>query len=101
MGQISTKLASRLKKSRELAAELRREVKFISNSLVALSRGESLRSARGDVFDPLHTVYIAVQNVTSLFAERVSVFPEFQPYYELAAQAEEEYLPGGPPMSPL
>jgi len=101
MGQISTKLAARLKKGRKLTEELRREARSIPNALDALGRGESIRSARGDVFDPLHSVSIAVQNVTSLFAERVSVLPEFKPYYQLAAKAEDEYLPSGPPMSPL
>jgi hypothetical protein len=101
MGQISAKLAARLKKNRKLADELRREARSIPNALDALQHGGQPRTSRGDVFDPLHRVYIAVQNVTSLFAERVSVFPEFKPYYQWAAKAEDEYLPSGPPMSPL
>jgi len=36
-----------------------------------------------------------------IVAERVSVLPEFKPYYQLAAKAEDDYLPQGPPMSPL
>jgi hypothetical protein len=51
--------------------------------------------------DPLHAVYVAVQNTTSLFAERVSRYPEFKPYYQLVAKADDEYQPSGPPMSPL
>src|SRR4051812_1573911 len=98
MGQISTRLAARLKKSRKLADELRREAKSIQAALDALQHGGTPRKSRGEALDPLHSVYIAVQNVTSVFAERVSVFPEFKPYYQLAAKAEEEYLPGGPPM---
>jgi hypothetical protein len=101
MGQISTKLAARLKKSRKLTDELRREAKSIQAALDALQHGGPPWIPHGEVLDPLHAVYVAVQNVTSLFAERVSVFPEFKPYYRLAAKAEDEYLPSGPPMSPL
>jgi hypothetical protein len=101
MGQISTKLAARLKKSRKLTDELRREVKSIQTALGALQHGGPPWIPHGEELDPLHAVYVAVQNVTSLFAERVSVFPEFKPYYQLAAKAEDEYLPSGPPMSPL
>ena len=101
MGQISTKLAARLKKNRKLADELRREAKSIQAALDALQHGGRPWTPRGEELDPLHAVYTAVQNVTSFFAERVSVFPEFEPYYQLVAQAEEEYMPGGPPMSPL
>ena len=52
-------------------------------------------------YDPLHAVYIAVQNITSVFAECVSVLPELKSYYKTIGDAEEEYMPDGPPMSPL
>ena len=52
-------------------------------------------------YDPLHAVYIAVQNITSVFAECVSVLPELKSYYKTVGDAEEEYMPAGPPMSPL
>src|SRR5918998_2647117 len=101
MGQISGKLIKRLGRGRKLAAELRREAEAIREALEALKRGEATRIAPGVALDPLHAVYVAVQNATSVFAERVSGYPEFKPYYQLAAQAEDEYLPDGPPMSPL
>jgi hypothetical protein len=101
MGQISTKLATRLKQGRKLADELRREAKSIRATLDALQHGGPPRKSQGEASAPLHAVYTAAQNVSSLFAERVSVFPEFNPHYQLAAEAEDEYLPSGPPMSPL
>jgi hypothetical protein len=101
MGQISDKLAARLKKRRKLAEEFRREAQSIQAALEVLQHGGPPWIPHGEELDPLHAVYVAVQNVTSLFAERVSGFPEFKPYYELASKAEEEYMPGGPPMSPL
>ena len=101
MGQISDKLIKRLGKSRKLIAELRRESGSIQDALDALKHGTTARSRRGDTLDPLHAVYVAVQNVTSVFAERVSQLPEFEPYYRVGLDAEENYMPSGPPMSPL
>jgi hypothetical protein len=54
-----------------------------------------------DGYDPLHAVYVSIQNITSTFSECVSVLPELEPYYDVVAPAEEEYMPTGPPMSPL
>jgi hypothetical protein len=51
--------------------------------------------------DPLHAAYLAGQNFTSFFAEAVSQFSEFNPYCQNIGPAEEEYMPGGPPLSPL
>jgi hypothetical protein len=101
MGQISDKLLKRLGKSRKLADEIRRESVSIRDALESLKQGATSRLSRGVALDPLHAVYVAVQNVTSIFAERVSQHAEFNPYYRLAARAEDEYMPGGPPMSPL
>jgi hypothetical protein len=52
-------------------------------------------------YDPLHALYLSVQNIVSLFAEAVSTLPELKPYYDVVAAAEDEYMPSGPPMSPL
>ncbi len=101
MGQISEKLRKRLSRSRKLVGELRKEAVSIENALDAVKQATTGRSSQGEPLDPLHAVYVAVQNVTSLFAERVSGYPEFKPYYQAAAHAEDEYLPSGPPMSPL
>jgi hypothetical protein len=100
MGQVSKKLALRLKKSRKLTDELRREAKSIQAALDALQQGGPPWPPHDDLH-PLHAVYIAVQNVSSFFAERVSVFPEFVNYYDIVAKAEDEYMPSCPPMSPL
>jgi len=54
-----------------------------------------------DGLDPIHAVYAFVQNITSLFSEGVSQMPEMQKFAELVAKAEDEYLPSGPPVSPL
>jgi hypothetical protein len=101
MGQISAKLIKRLGTSRKLTAELRRGSGSIRDALNALKQGQTARSRRGEALDPLHAVYVAVQNFSSVFAERVSVLPEFDPYYRVVLDAQENYMPSGPPWSPL
>jgi hypothetical protein len=51
--------------------------------------------------DPVHAAYAFVQNITSFFAEEVSHFPELKPFVKVVGDAEDEYMPSGPPMSPL
>lgn len=70
--------------------------------------GERLPSGVRDVellikdgLDPIHAVYAYIQQISSHFAEGVSQLPEMKEYAQLAGDAEEEYLPMGPPMSPL
>jgi hypothetical protein len=101
MGQVSAKLIKRLGRNRRLMAELRRESGVIRGALDALKQGKTARSHLGEILDPLHAVYAAVQNVSSVFAERVSVFPEFASYYKVVFDAQETYMPSGPPWSPL
>ena len=51
--------------------------------------------------DPLHAVYISTQNLVSLVTEGISMLPELAPYAKIAGKAEDEYMPDGPPFSPL
>ena len=51
--------------------------------------------------DPVHAVYVFVQNITSFFAEGASLLPEMKKFASIYTKAEDEYLPSGPPMSPL
>lgn len=50
---------------------------------------------------PSHALYIYAQNQTSVVAEQLTVLPELDRLTRLVGKAEDEYLPGGPPMSPL
>lgn len=52
-------------------------------------------------FDPVHAAYVFVQNITSMFAEWVSPLPEMKAFARIAGTAEDEYIPDGPPISPL
>jgi hypothetical protein len=51
--------------------------------------------------DPVHAAYAFVQHISSAFAEAVSHLPEMKEYGRIVGAAEEEYMPSGPPMSPL
>lgn len=51
--------------------------------------------------DPVHAAYVFVQHITAHFSEGVSQLPEMRRFTKIVAKAEDEYLPSGPPMSPL
>ena len=51
--------------------------------------------------DPIHAVYIFIHRIASVFSENVSRFPEMREYAKEVGIAEGEYMPSGPPMSPL
>jgi hypothetical protein len=52
-------------------------------------------------YDPVHAAYNFLHHITSIFSENVSQLPEMRSYAKEVGSAEEEYLPSGPPMSPL
>jgi hypothetical protein len=101
MDHISYKFLQLLPKKRKLIAELRQAAAVIDQTVKALKKGETISLGEGEPLDPLHTVYLAVQHAASIFAERVSVLDDFEPYYEIVYKAEQKYVPSGPPMSPL
>lgn len=93
MGKISKKLAQRFGKStgrsqRMKAAEIAKKIP---------SRRELIEEGH----NPLHSAYIHAQHFTSIFAEIVSRFQELNEYAGNTGSVEDEYLPSGPPMSPL
>jgi hypothetical protein len=51
--------------------------------------------------DPVHAAYAFVQHITSTFAEGVSQLPEMKTFAAIVAEAEDQYMPSGPPMSPV
>jgi hypothetical protein len=54
-----------------------------------------------DGLDPIHAAYVFMHNLTSQFGEVASSLPEMEVWAEAVGKAEEEYMPAGPPMSPL
>jgi hypothetical protein len=99
MGVISKKLASRFRRAKKQVGNLRRQV---TADFATVPRDvQSVQALLRSVQDPLHAAYVAAQNFTSFFAEAVSQFPEFDPYCKIIGPAENEYMPDGPPHSPL
>ncbi len=52
-------------------------------------------------YDPAHGVYIYAQNFLSVIIEQLSSLNELSKLTDAFAEAEEVYMPSGPPMSPL
>lgn len=94
MSQISKKLARRFTK---WSRQFRQNAKTITIPKDV----RDVEMLVKDGHDPLHAVYVSVQNIVSVFAECVSVLPELEPYDDVIADAEDEYMPDAPPMSPL
>jgi len=50
---------------------------------------------------PAHALYAYAQNQVAVLSEQVTQLPAMSPFVDLVGKAEDEYLPSGPPMSPL
>lgn len=77
-------------------------------SLAAKNRSEAYQSHLNTVelflrrgFDPLHAVYISVQNLVSLLCEELTMLSSLEPFVHIVRSAEQTYVPDGPPFSPL
>jgi hypothetical protein len=62
---------------------------------------QDIQSLIKDGLDPIHAVYVFIQQMTARFAQCVSHLPEMKTWSRAVQKAEDEYLPAGPPMSPL
>ncbi|MEI8397069.1 MAG: hypothetical protein WCF85_20275 [Rhodospirillaceae bacterium] len=52
-------------------------------------------------YDPAFAFYTAGMSLVAMFAQAISVLPEGRAYNKAVAKAEDEYVPEGPPISPL
>lgn len=50
---------------------------------------------------PAHAVYVYAQNQVSVMSEQLTALKEMDRFVRLLAKAEDEYMPSGPPMSPI
>jgi hypothetical protein len=94
MGPISEKLIRRFNK---WSGQFRQEARTVPIPKDV----RDVEALVKDGYDPLHALYLSVQNITSVFAECVSGLPELEPYYDVIAAAEDRYMPDAPPISPL
>ena len=66
-----------------------------------LAEVKSIKSLVAAGHDPLHAAYLHGQNYLSVLGELASRLSEFETYRAVIARAEETYVPGWPPMSPV
>lgn len=101
-GRVAAKVRSKLyagKNAKVVSLDEIRKAKehFSTDSPPVKTPGELLEEGR----DPLWSLYAGMQNVMSLFAEHVAVFPELKKFYLLHEKTEDFYMPSYPPMSPV
>jgi hypothetical protein len=101
MGQVSKKLKRQIRKIRASYRNMP-----VSDPRQFTRPGESQPAPVKTLdqlqdYHPIHAVYLAAQNLVSYLAEELSALPAMRDYYDIVGQAEDEYLPQGPPFSPL
>jgi hypothetical protein len=101
MKSIAMKVAERLSKDTDKIVNLT-EYKEIKRAFL----GEFARLHNAEDFissglDPQHAIYAEAQNMLSFLIETISVLPEFAKHNRIIEQAEEDYMPSWPPMSPV
>lgn len=94
MGRVSRKLHRKLK---TMAAPLGPAVRNRAGRADMPSIEQFIEQG----LDPVHAAYAFVQHIVSHFSEGVSQLSEMRRFAKIVADAEDEYLPSGPPMSPL
>jgi hypothetical protein len=94
MGETSKRLHGKLKKKAS-------SLNLPTGKMRGRADMPSIEAWIREGMDPVHAAYAFVQHITSAFAEGVSQLPEMKAYARIVGAAEEEYMPSGPPMSPL
>lgn len=99
-GPISKKVLSGLRKT------INRKVIDISELKNAKIHAENLEKSvitekKLAELDPLHGVYVYAQNKISVFVEQIAELPTLSKLTNAYSDAEDLYMPSGPPMSPL
>lgn len=85
---------------------LKQKVVNISTLREASIKSEEFRKTiisekRLSVLDPIHAVYAYAQNMISGLVEQLAELPALRKLNNAYAEAQDLYLPSGPPMSPL
>jgi hypothetical protein len=99
---IASKLVATMRRSlRPGVVKLRDFVQGRQMARKQLAEVKSIKSLVATGHDPLHAAYLHGQNYLSVFGELASRLSEFDTYRAVVARAEETYVPGWPPMSPV
>ena len=102
MGSVADKIAKKVLSSRGAkVVDLAGWREGREMALEAGIGGEGPVPARFAGLDPCHGLYALAQNIASLLSESMSTLREAKGFVRIAGDAEDEYMPAGPPMSPL
>ena len=102
MGSVSDKIAKKLLSSRGAkVVDLAGWREGRTMALEAGLGGEGPVPAKFADVDPCYGIYALTENIVSLMAETISGMREAKGFVRIVGDAEDEYLPSGPPMSPL
>jgi len=101
MGRISVKL-------RKLFVDIRNQKIIDINDIHEAKKQseENLKSVKthrqlGSDYHPFHAVYVSTQNLVSVLAENLTAFDELAELSIKVEKAQDTYMPGYPPMSPV
>jgi hypothetical protein len=98
MGTTADKIASQLKSNVVDLSGLRAARKMLQEARLD---ADGLKKLTSKGHDPCHALYIFAQNFASILGEQLSEMKETRQFVKIVGGAEDEYQPGGPPLSPL
>ena len=102
MGSVAEKIAKKIASSRRSnVVDLAGWREGRKMALEAGFGGDGLPLGKFAGLDPCQALYFVGQNVVSLMSESICMMREANGYVGIAGDAEDRYLPTGPPMSPL
>ena len=102
MGSVADRMAKKVLASRgSKVADLAGWREAREMALDAGLGGEGPVPDRFADLDPCHGIYVMTENIVSLLSEAMSTMREAKGFARIVGAAEDEYMPSGPPMSPL
>lgn len=98
MHKIAGKVAKRFQKTSTKNVVSMEAYQHAKHAITTIKKPEVLVHQG---YQPVHACYVHAQNLLSVIVEGLLLFPELDRFNEVLGDAEEEYMPGGPPMSPV
>ncbi|MBI5481906.1 MAG: hypothetical protein HY906_23830 [Deltaproteobacteria bacterium] len=99
-GPIATRLVREVRKVKGARVVDLRAFREGATKAAELQKSVASRDDLSD-FHPAHALYVYVQNQVSVLAEQLTALPATSKLADRIEAAQDEYMPGGPPMSPL
>jgi hypothetical protein len=96
--KIAGKIASQLKSTIIDLSSIRAAQQLFQEARID---ADGLKKLMSKGHDPCHALYIFAQNYASVLGEQLAEMKETRQFVKIVGDAEDEYQPGGPPLSPL